>query len=157
MATSEDDGDGTRWEGYADYQRVSIRIGKSIDDALDAYAELDSRHQEAARIPPAVAAEARSSILSAAMRLVPELEADRAVDDTPYDEILARWQGTGDRPGFLQRLNETQLQEECPSWLFQMTLDIRTAGWHLGYLQAGRTESNRDENDPKVQVNDMLG
>lgn len=155
MAAEEGEAD-TVWEGYSDYQRVSIRIGRSIDEALDAYAELDSRHQENAPIPPNVAAEARTNILSAAMRLLPELEADRSVEDKPYDEMLRRWRSGGDGAGYLQRLNEVSLQQECPGWLFQLVLDLRTAGWHLGYLQAGRTTKTEAEDPTRRQINDML-
>jgi hypothetical protein len=156
MSTDSRNETETKWEGFADYQRVSIRIGQSIDDALDSYAELDSRHQEGAQVSADVAASARRDILSAAMRLIPELKNDREVDDAPYDDILTRWEGGVEEDGYLKRLNEVNLTRSCPAWLFQMALDIRMAGWHLGYLQAGKTESQDPDDPTNMQVNKML-
>lgn len=139
----------TRWEGYSDYQKVSIRVGETIENAVDAYARIDSLHTENAVVEPELAAEARARIKSAAMKLIPELENDREVVDF-YDEVLERWQGDD---GYLQELREVSLQQSCPEWLEDMVIDIRRAGWELGYLQAGRTErvTPEDPDEAKQQ------
>lgn len=142
---SEADTD-TAWEGYSDYRTVSQAIARSIDEALEAYAGLDSLHAESARVQPEQAAQARASILSAALRLVPELEADKDTNDE-YEKILNDWQGEADdEDGYIDQLDEVRLQQTCPAWLYDMVLQIRSAGWHLGYLQAGRRV--QDDPDP---------
>lgn len=146
----------TRFEGYADYRRISLRVASSIDRAVDAYARLDSAHNENAQVPPELAAEARGRIYGAAIKLIPELEDDREhVDD--YDDILERWEDGEDEDerGFIARLNDTQLKSDSPAWLFQMVLDIRTAGWKLGYLRAGR-ETETSDGDPVEQESDAM-
>ena len=132
----------SHWQAYGDYQSVSQRVAQSIDDAIDAYAQIQSLHQEGARVKSEPAAEARSRILSAALKLIPELEHDKQ----KHSEILERWQTDGsvaseddDELGFVKRLNTVQLTRSCPDWLHQFVIDIRTAGWELGYLKAGRS------------------
>jgi hypothetical protein len=134
--------DRTTWEGYSDYREISLRTAESIDRALEAYALVDSAHTENASLGPFEAAEARSDILACAIKLIPELRNDE--DDVDlYADVLERWtDGEGDEEdGYVSRLDDVSLRRECPSWLFQFVLDMRAAGWHLGYLQAGRTET----------------
>lgn len=150
----------TRWEGYSDYRKISLRVAGSISDAVDAYARLDSAHQENAQVSPGLAAEARGRILGAAMKLIPELEDDRDTVDV-YDEILDRWEDGNDdefddkEEGFISRLNNTQLRNGTPDWLWQMVLDIRRAGWKLGYLRAGR-ETETSSDDPVEDESDAM-
>jgi hypothetical protein len=133
--------DRTTWEGYSDYREISLRTAESIDRALEAYALVDSAHTEGDSLAPRDAAEARADILACAIKLIPELRNDREDVDL-YDEILDRWtDGLDDEVGYVSRLDEVSLRRTCPSWLFQFVLDMRAAGWHLGYLQAGRTET----------------
>jgi hypothetical protein len=151
------DGDGAthRWDGYSDYRTISLRMASAVSDALDAYSRIDSAHAEGAKVSPELAARLRSRIQYAVMELIPELEQDReAVDE--YDEILTRWKdGEGDTPGVVSRLDDVSLRTECPGWLFQIMLDLKTAGWKLGYLQAGRVESEPD--DPvEAETDDMF-
>lgn len=142
----------TRWEGYSNYELVSKRASKAIDDALDAYALLHGAHAEDAAVQPDFAAEARSKILSAAIRMLVEMREDRDAVDT-YEEILDRWEGEN---GYINRLLQSQLHQEVPGWLFQFVIDIRQAGWSLGYLQAGR-HSRVDEDPVEGDVNQVLG
>lgn len=143
-----------QWEGYSDYQTVSASIARSIDEALSAYTELESMHMEGGKVKDMQAARARSKIKLAAMKLVPELDSD-ARNVEQYRQILCRWLGSGrvdfevDGPedGYFERLNDTRLSRECPDWLENWVLDIRTAGWELGYLRAGR-QSEAEEDDP---------
>lgn len=135
--------EGTRWEGYANYQSVSFRVAESVDQAIDAYSQIESAHTEGARINPEFAAEARSQILSAAVRLYPELEQDRESVDL-YDQILGRWEG---QDGYLEKFSETSLRRSFPGWLVHFVIDIRSAAWELGYLQAGRRAKSEPE-DP---------
>lgn len=157
MSGIQQNGDGseetqTKWEGYSDYRRVSGQVAASIDEALDAYAAIDSAHAENARVSADDAAEARQKILGAALKLAPELENDREVEKQ-YASILNRWQG---EDGFLQRLDSISLRETSPAWLRQFVLDIRTAGWELGYLQAGRTQRAEPEDPVERDVQSMF-
>jgi len=168
-ASSDSEDATTRWEGFSDYQTVSNSIVRSVDEALDAFTILQSLHTEGAKVKPRQAAQARAKILSAALRLVPELR-DDAPDNEQYREILARWLGSvefdeetytadlseydGDFDGgFIDELDRVQLNARSPGWLYQFVVDIRTAGWHLGYLQAGRTisESNLEPADEQAR------
>lgn len=80
MSTNGSDGDEAtqRWEGYSDYASVSQRVARAIGDAVDAYAYIQSLHAENARIRQRQAAQARSRIVGAAHKLMPELEANAA-------------------------------------------------------------------------------
>jgi hypothetical protein len=143
MATTEG-GDAefsTRFEGYADYEIVSLRVGRAIDQAVDSYARIDAAHTEGATVSPELAAEARGRILGAAMKLLPPLQADREAVDL-YADILDRWKGEN---GFIARMDTVSLRRECPGWLFKFVLDIRRAGWEIGFLQAGRTKKEYDD------------
>jgi hypothetical protein len=141
IETSDGPSFSSRFEGYSDYEIVSIRLGESIDDAVEAYAKIDAAHDEGANVAAAAAAEARGQIMSAAIKLLPALQADRdAVDE--YDEMLASWEG---EKGHISKLRDTSLRQECPDWLYDFVLDIRRAGWELGHLQAGRTTKEYDD------------
>jgi hypothetical protein len=144
---TDDSGSGStsRWDGYSDYRTISVRMASAISDALDAYSRIDSKHAESARVPPELAAELRSRIQYAVLELIPELQQDRD-DVDAFDEILQRWlDGEGEEPGVITRLDGVQLTKRCPGWLFQVMIDLKTAGWELGYLQAGRVESEPDD------------
>lgn len=138
------DGPETRWEGYSDYKTVSITVGQTIEGAVEAYAQIESRHAEAAPVEPELAAEARARIKSAAMKLLPELRNDKDTVEL-YKEILDDWEG---EDGHIQELNRIQLQHDCPPWLYEMVVQIRQAGWELGYLKAGRS-AKQTPDDPE--------
>lgn len=124
----------TRYEGYSDYNSISRQVARSVDDAVEAYAKIQSLHKEGARVRPEIAAEASSHILSAAIKLRSELEQDR--DDVEYyDDVLERWNGSD---GFIERLKNVRLTNDCPEFLERFASDIREAGFRLGYLQAGQ-------------------
>ena len=153
MSKAENTGTGTRWEGYSDYQLVSKRVGKSVHNAIEAYARLDSLHAEGAQVPPETAAKARSHMFAAALKLVPELRRDADEVDL-YEEILDRWEGDD---GYLRnQLHNTRLQTGSPGWLFQFVLDIRRAAWELGYLQAGRERKGEPDDPLEAETNDMF-
>lgn len=158
MAISdEQQDDGTRWEGYSNYQKVSSRMSESVDSAVESYSLIQSAHKEGATVSEDLVANARSDILGAAIPLFVEMqqEQERGVDE--YDEILGRWEGgeNEEEIGYIRRLHETQLRDGMPGWLFQLVLDIRKAGWKLGYLQAGR-RSKRDPDDPVEADSDNM-
>lgn len=148
---------GTRWEGYSDYRSISDRMAKSMDDALEAYASLVSRHSAGAKVSADEAARARRHLLVAAMKLLPELEED-ADEVDEYQDILTRWTDTDedDSPGYLTALHDADLQSDVPDWLEQFALDIRNAGWEIGYLQAGRRTKTESEDEVTVEVNSMF-
>ena len=161
--SSNPDNTTQRWEGYSDYQSVSNRVVATLDDAIDAYAYIESLHAENERIRQREAAEARSRILAAAMKLVPELEAntagtgDDADEENVEAEILGRWTDSYDGgDGLLDRLQGVQLQTECPDWLRQLARDIRKAGFEIGYLQAGRTVSESTLEPTEEQAREMF-
>ena len=145
--------EGGRWEGYSDYRLVSGRIARTIEDAVEAYAVIDARHSEGATVSPDLASDARASIMAAAMMLQHEMERERDDADKPYDEILSRWEG---EEGLLQKMDGIQLRKVRPGWLHKMVLDIRRAGWELGYLQAGRTGSREPEDSVEAEAEAMF-
>jgi len=133
----------TRYEGYSDFTTVSRSVAEAVDNAVDAYSMIQSRHSEDARVSPDHAAEASAYILASALKLLPELEQD--YDDVDeYQEILDAWKGDD---GYIERLKEVSLTTQCPQWLGEFILEIRRAGWQLGYLQAGRTVK-QEPDDP---------
>lgn len=141
-------GNGTKWEGYSNYELVSKRVSKSVSDAIDSYATVQAATSEGSGVPPELAADARADIVSAAMRLLIEMQQEQANGVNEYDEILDRWTGSQDEDGGrLEELQSTQLHRSVPGWLFQFVLDIRKAAWSLGYLQAGR-RSKQEPDDP---------
>lgn len=142
MSSERDTGRTTRFEAYPDYSAVSRAVAQSIEDAVDAYSKMQSRHSEGARVTPDQAAEASAHILGAALKLLPELEDDRETVEQ-YDEILTRWEGDN---GFIERLKQTSLSSRSPEWLGQFTVDIRRAGFELGYVKAG-TQKEEDSED----------
>lgn len=137
----------TYFEGYSDYQSVSKDIGQAVRDAIDAYAFLDGRHTQGARVRATNAARAHRCILGAAIRLLPEVERDAETKEV-LGEIHADWMGNGeDDDGDIDKLRSLSLQDPPPDWLFGFVVQIREAAWELGYLQAGRSRK-ADEGDP---------
>lgn len=149
--TEHGEGSGTRWEGYADYQVVSRQVASSIDRAIEAFARVEGAHIEDAPLDKTTAAEARGRIRAATIKLIPEMRADRKEVDT-FDEILSRWHG---EDGLLAAFRDARLRRECPAELHQLVIDIKTAGWELGYLKAGQTASN-DEHDPVEKQSESI-
>lgn len=144
MSTDRTDTDSesqTQWDAYSDYQLVSQRVAKSIEDANDAYAIIESGLKSGAKIDSYQETELRADILGAAMRLRVELENER--DKRPvYDDILSDWEG---EDGYIARFRRMDLQYDAQGeWLAEFILQIRRAGWELGYLKAGREEKHDD-------------
>lgn len=148
------------FEGYADYKTVSNRVGVTIDNAVDACATLSALHTEGARVRPRLAAELRRDIVSAALMLVPDLEGSQDGEENVYADILERWgvdeEGEFTDDGFLGRLRETNLQQECPEWIHQLAIDIRRAGWEIGYLRAGRINTELDVDEDEREARSMF-
>lgn len=147
----------SEFEGYSDYRFVSVRMTKSIDSAIDAYASIRSLHQQGAKVKDERAAQAQQRILGAAMRVLVEIENQDESDDR-FDEIEERWtEGTDEHDdGLIKLLQETDLVATCPPWLFTLVKDIRTAGWKLGYLRAGRSESKPKNSTPETEARQMF-
>lgn len=138
-------GDG-EYHGFSDFQFVSRRVAIAVDDAISAYALLESIQVEGAGVEPQQVAEARARIVGAAMRLVPEMEAERDDDEKPYDQILTKWQdGAEDTDGYLNEIQDVSLYDSHPPWLRDFVTDIRRAAWHIGYLKAGKRASSGPE------------
>lgn len=164
----------TQWEGYSDYRKVSQSIATTITNAIKSYAILKRRHTENARVRQETAAEAGMHLEAAALQLLPELQSDVETNQQ-YESILRRWLGeetldevlNDENPaladpseehrdgGYLSQLDAIQLHQECPPWLKQFVLDIKTAGFELGYLRAGR-ERKATERDPVEEESDSF-
>jgi len=151
MATDSDDVFGTKWEGFSNYQRVSDRIAQSVYDAIEAYAVINSQHAENARVKPQMAAQARARILAPALRLKVEMSSERNQEE--FADILDDW--TGDA-GYLSRLEDVQLQRQCPPFLTDFVEDIRSAGYQLGYLRAGRTVKEEPDDPTEADSERMF-
>jgi len=139
----------TYFEGYSDYQSVSKDIGQAVRDAIDAYAYIDGRHSQGARVRATNAASAYRRILGAAIRLLPELKRDAETKEE-LGEIYADWAGNGDDEGRIDQLQALSFQSPPPDWLFEFVVQIREAAWELGYLQAGRSRK-AEQDDPVEQ------
>lgn len=158
MSTQNGDDPATtkRWAGYSDYRTISDRMAKSLDEALEAYAILTSRHATGAKIRDEEISQCIERLLVAAMKLVVELEDDRENVDQ-YDDILTRWQkGDDDTDPYLEELRQTDFKRRLPDWFDQFAKDIRTAGWELGYLQAGRTISESNLEPAEEEARSMF-
>lgn len=165
-----DSGGESYWEGYSHYKSVSASITETIDEALEAYTRLDSLHREDVKLSRELryeVAEDRAKIKLAALKLVPELRED-APNKEQYRQILARWLGSfelkrdgkiekkvqpqfpNEPPdgGYFSALDKIMLHDECPTWIGDWVIDIRTAGWELGYLKAGRQKKDTSGLDP---------
>ncbi|WP_148414916.1 hypothetical protein [Haloferax sp. KTX1] len=152
MTDSNSEKRGTRWDGYSNYEKVSDRYARAVDDALNAWAWIDAAHAEDAQIRPEDAAEARSLIKAAAFRLIPEMEYDKEDVDL-YGEILDRWLG---EDGFIERFESVSLTTSSPGWMHEFMLDIRRAGWEIGYLKAGRTQKEEPEDKVEAETSAMF-
>jgi len=99
MTPDPDDAGGsetsTDWDGYSDYKTVSKSIVDATQNAINAYAELESRHAEGAKVQQRMAARARMHIKAAALQLLPELQRNSESNEQ-YQKILARWTGETD-------------------------------------------------------------
>jgi len=144
---------GSRYEGFSDYNKVSRSVAESIDDAVDAYALIQSSHAEDERVKADLAAEGAGRILGAAIRLLPELEQDKD-DVEEYGELLDDW--TGDE-GYIEQLKDARLSRDCPDWLGEFVVQIRRAGWELGYLQAGKTVKQESGDPVEDDTEAMFG
>jgi hypothetical protein len=143
---------GAHWEAYSDYRRVSGQVAASIDRALEAAARIESAHAEGARVSPDFAAEARSRLRAAMMMLLPEVRHENQ-ENGGYSEILEDWTG---RDGYIRRFDEVTLTNNCPGWLFDLAVDIRTVGWELGYLQAGKRERGEPADATEAEARSMF-
>lgn len=151
-ASAKDDGTQEIWEGYSDFRDVSKRIGQKVSDAIRAYSILQSAMKEQGSLSNREVFEARSKILEAAMSLIVEVRHEARNNVKPFHEIEDRW--TGD-DGFINRFHEWSARDGVPGWVYQFVVDIRTAAWELGYLQAGRREEKAD--DPvKEDIDEMF-
>jgi len=135
MSKVDEPADGAEWQSYSDYRAVSQQVARAVDEAVAAFAEIESMHVEGVKIRDREAAQARARIQTAALMLLPELEQNK----DNYGELLGRW--TGDE-GYFGQLDDVSLRRSCPDWLEQFARDIREAGFRLGYLQAGRYEAD---------------
>lgn len=141
-----------KWDGFSIYADVSQDIHQSVSDAIDSYSVVVSAHSEGAKLRPDDAARHKANILGAANRLITELNQE----DHRFEDILDDWRGTGDgSPGRISELHDTALTEQYPGWLHRFVLQIHEAAWRLGYLKAGRYESD-DPDTPESNGRKMI-
>lgn len=164
MAVGDDTAleDNTEFRGYSDYKSVSQDVGSAVADAVDIYANLEGYHRQTRGQNPhhrneGLPALAHTHILGAALRLVPELRANKSAREK-YEEMLNRWEGQDDESedGYIYRLSNANLSSECPDWLRDFVLDIREAAFHLGYLQAGKNVQAGEGDPIEEDVNAMF-
>jgi len=152
MSDSTDESLTTSWDGYADYQTVSDRIARSIHEAIEGYATVERAHNENASFHPNEAARAGARILTAAISVQTELQA-YADENDEYQDLLEEFRGDD---GYVQKLRQVRLRNESPDWLYDFVVDIRTAGFKLGYLKAGREEEERNGDEPEDHAREMF-
>jgi hypothetical protein len=148
MAT---DSSNSEWQAYADYD-VSSRVAESIDDAVMAYSTLEAMMSEGASIDPGQASDCRRKIQTAAMRVLVDMQES---NDERFDDILEDWVGEDREGGYIQEFQDCELGHNLPGWLFTFVMQIREAGWKLGYVRAGRREpgtpSSDDDEEEQIQ------
>lgn len=138
----------TEWDAYSDYALVSKWVTKSIRDAIEAFALLDQANAVGHKIDTREETQLRSDILSAAMRLRIELEAESDRGEDYAEKILNDWTGSGEEPGYIEKFRATPARQTADlEFLADFAAGIRKAGWKLGYLQAGREQESVDEGD----------
>jgi len=152
MSESTDDSVTTRWDGYSDYQSVSDRIARSIHDAIEGFATVERAQHENAQFHPNEAARCGARILTAAINVQTELDAYSG-ENEEYQELLDKFEG---QDGYVQKLRQVRLRNESPDWLYDFVVDIRTAGFKLGYLKAGREEEERNGDEPEDHAREMF-
>ena len=147
-----------RWDGYSDYKTISDSIARQINAANAAHADIKARHKQGARLTRDRAASAESHIFAAIHQLKHEIRREKDSNDE-LGEIWDRWTEGGEEfdQGLLDKLDQTYLVNDCPEWVGTLVDDIYQAGWELGYIAAGRTESGPDPSDPHDgEVLDMI-
>jgi len=145
------------WEGFSDYESVSKRLARKVSDAIRAYSILQSAMAEGGHWTDREFAEARSKILEAAMSLMVEVAQEAEKGQEPFNDIYERWTDEGDEEGYISKFHELRLQDNgMPGWVYTFIVDIRTAAWELGYLQAGRTVKEEDLEPADKQAQDMF-
>lgn len=151
-ASTDDTEEKRRWDGFADYQTVSARISRSIHDAIEAATTVERAHKEGAGVDPQLAARASADILSAAIKMQTELGRYKG-GNPEYADLYESFDGDD---GHVQKLRDVSLRDESPEWLFEFVVDIRRAGFELGYLKAGREETENTDTGPKSDAKEMF-
>jgi len=152
----DEDGAQDYWDGFSIYAEISRDIHESVGQAIDSYSAIASYHSEGAKIRDEEAAQHKAAVLSAAHRLLTEMEIEagrNGPNADHYKEILAEWNGDD---GWIQQLHEANLAREHPSYLHEFAATIHRAAWHLGYLQAGRREEVEPDDTPSTSGREML-
>jgi len=86
-----------------------------------------------------------------------ELSEEEKAKQEQKEEIQPNFPHETPAAGYFDALSEIRLQQECPDWLEDWVIDIRTAGWEIGYLQAGRSVSPEpDVPDPDEEFESMF-
>lgn len=148
MDEKDEEGGGSRWKGFSDYENVAAQLHEDINNAVRAYSHLNSKDQQNIGLTPQTAVQTRQAILHIAKRLKYEIEKNGHVD--AFEGMEDDW--TGD-DGYVARLERTDFYSDgVPPWLEDMVDDIVKAGWELGYTKAGiERPANPDEDDEQVK------
>jgi len=158
MSERAKDQDGKEWDAFSNYFDVSDRIVSAIDTATDVEAALRAKHMEGAKVRREDAAEARAAIRSAGQKLRPEINQEAGRGNKPFGEIERKLWGEppGGSKNLWRQFDQTNLQTHCPDHVGELVAELRRAAWELGYLQAGREESEDNVDDAEGQVRDMI-
>lgn len=158
-----DEGGGTQWKGWSDYEAVAAQLHEDITSAVKAYSHIDSMQSQNVGITPRTAVRARGEILGITKRLFYEVKMNRNVDG--FDDIYERWSGNEvgedggvvetEEDGYADKLESLDLTAENPEWLSQLVDDIIEAGWELGYIKAGTEKPAKPDADEE-QVKEMF-
>lgn len=89
-----DDERGSKFSAYADYDSVSRSIAEAVDRANEAYSYVAARKAQGKSVSNDVAVQFRQRMKDVAIRLLPELHANKATNQK-LKTILKRWEEDG--------------------------------------------------------------
>lgn len=152
-----------KWEGYSVFQEISSQLHKDVNNAIKAYAHINSLDTSHMGITPQASVKTKRAILGVSKRVYYEIQVNRHVED--YREIYERWSGdevdgdgeivAGADDGFIERLEDADFTQGAPDFLPQLMDDLVKAAWTLGYIRAG-VQKSADPEDAEEQVSEMF-
>jgi hypothetical protein len=80
-----------KWESYSVFKEISSELHKNVNNAIKAYAHINSLDTSNMGITPQSAVKIKRAILGVSTRVFYEIQINRHVDE--YREIYERWSG----------------------------------------------------------------
>jgi len=152
-----------KWESYSVFKEISSELHKNVNNAIKAYAHINSLDTSNMGITPQTAVKVKRAILGVSTRVFYEIQINRHVDE--YRDIYERWSGNKvdesgdiiekDSRGYILLLEQADFTQGPPDFLSQLMKDLVKATWTLGYIRAG-VYKNADPDKPDAQVSDMF-